>query len=108
MVGVQRSPGAHSVARIAERGHTRWGHSDGGMPMEGRRPPECPHEPRPWRRHYLDALISGGATKAASGQRIRGPPPGCRFHTRRPRAENLGVNLRNLPARLFANFEYFE
>ena len=68
--------------------------------MEGARPPECPHEPRPWRRHYLDALISGGATKAASGQRTRGPPPGCGFHARCPRAENLGVNLRNLPGRL--------
>jgi hypothetical protein len=70
------------------------------MPMEGRRSPECPHEPRPWRRHYLDALISGGATKAASGQRARGPPPGRSFHTRCPRAENLEANLRNLPGRL--------
>ena len=60
--------------------------------MEGRRSPECPHEPRPWRRHYLDALIAGGATKAASGQRARSPPPGRSFHTRCPGAENLDAN----------------
>ena len=69
------------------RGSLRW-----GMPMEGRRSPECPHEPRPWRRHYLDALIAGGATKAASGQRARSPPPGRSFHTRCPGAENLEAN----------------
>ena len=68
--------------------------------MEGRRSPECPHEPRPWRRHYLDALIAAGATKAASGQRARSPPPGRSFHTRCPGAENLEANLRNLPGRL--------
>jgi hypothetical protein len=67
------------------------------MPLSGRRSPEYPQEPRPWRRHCLDALISGGATKAASGQRALGPPPACPFHTRCPRAENLAANLRNLP-----------
>lgn len=40
------------------------------------------------------------AHKGASGQRARGPPPGCSFHIRCPRAENLEANLRNLPGRL--------